>query len=831
MFFHTILLTLNARNAMTTKFPFGICFLALLTAAVLIVLPSALTAQEDSPESSEVVTLDIFEVSTDKDVGYRPANTISAMRLDVAINDVPKNITVYNQEFIEDAFIHDLNDITDYEPAMISNFPGGEGGTRVWSRGFNQVGGLFINGMPQTTGFGPPIPIQFVERVEILKGPNAILYGSGAAGGIVNRITKKPLFEPFTQYRMIFGIHEVNDKNNYRFTFDSTGPVDTLPFASGFLPGDWAYRVNMVWDDSGKFRKGAGNHEFMIAPSLLWRISNKTRVYFDFIHNEAKAQGLWVTMLSVIDGGIDDKGRGLGTSFYGQIRPDGSTALIDSAGQVVPDGDKFSRRATEVTTSIDLRHDFNDNLHFRGQFNFQSFTQEHKEAFPLYASRIIVNQDPETGEPCYCYTDPATGEFLRDVSSRGHQIGLDTLIGRRARDLSFHREITQFRAELAWEGDTGGVSHNLLLGTQFQNFDDNRDRFEARPGALPDGENDIHFFSVFFPDGNGPLSFPLNNWPAFNTIPLTKTVQNDQSRELQFWSFYVNDLLSFFDERLFVAAGWRYQDDETQGYSTGGVAPKSSTTSDVWGVGAVLHLTKDQSLSLYFNADRSFEPQFAESDDGFDLPPVEGEQLEFGIKWRLYDGRLAGTFSYWDIERVNIPVNISENPDDTILRPGGKGIHTEGIEFDVRARLTDNWQLFGGYMDMIDMVDPNLPASVCTECRPMETPETGATIFTSYRFDEGPLKGFLVSIGGVKKGERTTDWQNNAGRAPFAFSVDDPWRWDLTVGRRFEIGEGDYTLRFNIKNFTDETLGGRNRWFGDAIKDRRLYRVELRAKF
>ena len=145
MFFHTILLTLNARNAMTTKFPIGICFLALLTAAVLIVLPSALTAQEDSPESSEVVTLDIFEVSTDKDVGYRPANTISAMRLDVAINDVPKNITVYNQEFIEDAFIHDLNDITDYEPAMISNFPGGEGGypglvTRIQSgrRPFHQ---------------------------------------------------------------------------------------------------------------------------------------------------------------------------------------------------------------------------------------------------------------------------------------------------------------------------------------------------------------------------------------------------------------------------------------------------------------------------------------------------------------------------------------------------------------------------------------------------------------------------------------------------------------------------------------------------------------------
>ena len=750
---------------MTTKFSFGICFLALLTAAALTVLPAPGKAQEGTATSDEVVTLDIFEVSTDKDVGYRAARTISAARVDVPVNDVPKNITVYNQEFIEDAFIQDLNDITDYEPAMINNFPGGEGGTRIWSRGFNQVGGLFINGMPQTTGFGPPIPIQFVERVEILKGPNAILYGSGAAGGVVNRITKKPEFEPFSEYRFTFGVNEVNDKNNYRFTFDSTGPADTLPFVSGFLPGDWAYRVNMVWDDSGKFRQGAGNHEFMIAPSLLWRISDKTRVYFDIIHNEAKAQGLWVTLLNTINGGIDDRGRGLGTPFYGQVRPDGTTALVDSAGQIVPDGDKYSRRASDLVFNVDFRHDFSDNLHFRGQFNFQSFTQEHKEAFPLYgAPRVIINLDPESGEPCFCYTDATTGEFVRDQAVRGHQVGLDTVIPRRARDLSFHREFVQFRTEFVWEGSTGFLDHKLLLGTQFQSFEDNRDRNEARPGALPEGENDIFFFSVFFPDGNGPMSFPLNNWPAFDSIPLTRVVQRDQRRELQFWSFYVNDLLSFLDDRLFVAAGWRYQDDETQGYATGGGAPKSSTTSDVWGVGAVLHLTKDHSLSLYFNADRSFEPQFAESDDGFDLPPVEGEQLEFGFKWQLLDGRLAGTFSYWDIERVNIPINISENPDDTILRPGGKGRHTEGIEFDVRARLTDNWQLFGGYMNMIDMIDPNLPASVCTQCRPMETPETGATIFTSYRFDEGPLKGFLVSIGGVKKGERTTDWQANAGR-------------------------------------------------------------------
>ena len=57
------------------------------------------------------------------------------------------------------------------------------------------------------------------------------------------------------------------------------------------------------------------------------------------------------------------------------------------------------------------------------------------------------------------------------------------------------------------------------------------------------------------------------------------------------------------------------------------------------------------------------------------------------------------------------------------------------------------------------------------------------------------------------------------------------WRWDLTVGKRFEIGEGDYTIRFNIENFTDETLAGRSRWFGDAIKERRIFRLELRVKF
>ena len=99
-----------------------------------------------------------------------------------------------------------------------------------------------------------------VERVEVLKGPGAILYGRSEPGGIVNIVTKQPLATPYYSVQQQFGSY-----NFYRTTADATGPLtkdDTL-----------LYRVNVSYENSGSFRRFMKEDNLFIAPVVQWNIS------------------------------------------------------------------------------------------------------------------------------------------------------------------------------------------------------------------------------------------------------------------------------------------------------------------------------------------------------------------------------------------------------------------------------------------------------------------------------------------------------------------------------------------------------------------------------
>ena len=225
---------------------------------VLSVTPSA-----EKPETELVVTGDRSR--------YSPPSATTATKLDVPLLDIPQSIQVIPKEVIEDRQVVRLNELTD-NVSGVQRVPGYGGlssvGTRI--RGFTLQFENLRNGF-RDFGYQSPRDVANVERVEILKGPSSALYGGGvnAFSGVVNTITKKPLEQPFSQIGITFGSFGL-----YRPTLDTTGPLTR--------DRSLLYRFVGAYETSNGFRDFSQNESSLIAPSLTWKISPRTKLTLEY---------------------------------------------------------------------------------------------------------------------------------------------------------------------------------------------------------------------------------------------------------------------------------------------------------------------------------------------------------------------------------------------------------------------------------------------------------------------------------------------------------------------------------------------------------------------
>ena len=124
--------------------------------------------------------------------GYKAPNASSSTRTDTPILETPQSISVLSRQAMEDLQAARIEDVLDYAGGFTrgNNF-GGLGLTDYNLRGFN-TSEYFRNGFPINRGY-PSAPDSItVERVEVLRGPAALLYGRGDPGGTFNIVTRQP---------------------------------------------------------------------------------------------------------------------------------------------------------------------------------------------------------------------------------------------------------------------------------------------------------------------------------------------------------------------------------------------------------------------------------------------------------------------------------------------------------------------------------------------------------------------------------------------------------------------------------------------------------------
>ena len=221
-------------------------------------------AEENTVELETIsVTTDAYESATSPVTGYRATRSASATKTDTALRDIPQSISV-----IPATVLKDLGS-TNVERAL--EFAGGVskqnnfGGLTLYEysvRGFT-TSEFYQDGFSANRGYPSTPDAANIERIEVLKGPAASLYGRGDPGGTVNIVTKKPQPEAFTTLQTSAGSWD-----RYRTALDVNTPLDS--------EGNVLSRVNLAVEDNHSFRDHVQSKRVFVAPSFSWQLSPDT---------------------------------------------------------------------------------------------------------------------------------------------------------------------------------------------------------------------------------------------------------------------------------------------------------------------------------------------------------------------------------------------------------------------------------------------------------------------------------------------------------------------------------------------------------------------------
>jgi iron complex outermembrane receptor protein len=192
---------------------------------------------------------------------YEAAGAANAMKLDVPLLLVPQSVHVVTADFLEDQNATRLDDVF----RNVSGVNAFSSYQDYNVRGFRTSQVLYngLRGNPYDFFAAPKM--NNVERVEILKGPASVLFGSLDPGGVINIVTKVPEARAGAELGLTYASFE-----RVQLAGDVTGPVSGSERV--------AYRLNAFYEDAGSFRRFQELQNVQIAPALSWRPSRSTAI-------------------------------------------------------------------------------------------------------------------------------------------------------------------------------------------------------------------------------------------------------------------------------------------------------------------------------------------------------------------------------------------------------------------------------------------------------------------------------------------------------------------------------------------------------------------------
>jgi iron complex outermembrane receptor protein len=595
--------------------------------------------------------------------GYRATRSASASKTDTPIRDIPQAISV-----VPVAVLEDLGS-SDVERAL--EFAGGVsrqndfGGLTLYEysvRGFT-TSEFYKDGFSANRGYPSTPDAANIERIEVLKGPAASLYGRGDPGGTVNIVTKKPQAGTFARLQTSAGSWD-----RYRTSLDLNSPLDDQ--------GDLLARLNLAVEDNHSFRDHVDSERLFAAPSLSWQLNPDTRVLL-----EAEV----VRHRSVFDRGIVAPNDRLGSVSRSTFLGEPSDGAIDNANNLV---------------QASLEHALNDTWQLRLASHFKE------------------------------------GRLAGDASEN-QALAADgrTLTRRfRERETTWHDSITQL--ELRGELQFGGLQHQLLIGSEYENYRKNERVTEIRP------RSDIDIYD------------PVYGRPR----PTGARSGSDAHEQVQSHALNLQDQI-VFSERLRGVLGMRLERfDQSIDNRVNGIRSTQQHDALTQRAGLLYQLTP--AVGLFANASTSFKPNNGLDRNDRPFDPEQGIGYEAGVKLDLLDNRLSATIAAFHLTKENV---LTADPVDASVQTAAGEARSQGFDLQVSGQLTGALRVIGAFA-FIDAEVTKGDAALPAGSRLLGVARQSGSLLGVYEFQDGWLRGSDL-------GAAVTYVGNRSGQAGSDFSL------------------------------------------------------------
>ena len=658
----------------------------------------SLTMTESATQLQQV------EITGRKETSYQNEVSFVASKTATPLKDIPQAVSYVTKEVMQEQQIFRTSEIA----KNISGVNQYSGYDDFALRGFRVGDNQLINGLKVTGGFWNSPLVTNLERVEVIKGPASALFGNTDPGGTINRVTKKPLDESRQAISFSTGSFQT-----FRATGDFTGPMNE--------DKSLLYRLNLAYQGTETFRDLQDKTDFLIAPSVSFLPSEKTRVNFDFVYS---------ANFGKLDRGQPIFGAQAGTNLN-------STPISFAIGQA---NDFQNEKNYYLTSSIS--HDLTENVSLNASYLKYAYEED------LLEHRTSNN-----------YAVDSAGAEISTLME------MQTI---RRQSKSYNDNLTSY---LTWNVETGALSHKFLAGYDYMQravpiggASENANGYRNASNTGTIRRYNPANKSQYFLDATGN---PVPNVPHFDLENPNYTIGNTGNyfttstpiapTRYHAHGIYVQDQIHW--NRFQVLLGLRqefyidylnYDLPDEERVEQRALIPR---------VGLVYTLTPN--VNLYGTYVEGFQPQTAgiigdPAIYGGPFDPKVSHMMEFGAKSEWFGDRLTTNLAFYQIEQNNILVNANDAGNPELLQQRGQELG-RGVELDIVGNVTPNLSVMANYAHNITRITET-DVEVLRGWIKENAPKHQGGFWIKYLVERGMFNNIGLALGGNFVTERNTNY-------------------------------------------------------------------------
>lgn len=692
------------------------------------------------------------EVTGRRERSYKNSVSFIGTKTATLLKDVPQSVGYVTKELTLDQGAYSVNDV-------VKNISGVNPYTFYNDfsiRGFRTTGnrnsGNLLNGMRAQTSLWRQSSLATIERVEVIKGPSSALFGNASPGGVINRVTKKPL-----DYQRNSVSATVGSFNTLRTFGDFTGPLNGKKTL--------LYRLNLGYENTDGFRDLQSAQSYTLAPSFSYIPNERTQLNLDFVYQANR--------------GKVDRGQTIFGNAPLTSRP--ITASLSAANDYLNE--------EHLNFTLALSHKLTDCLTFNSTYLLSTYNedlQEHTQA-NAYAANADGTDDPNR----VLMRMMQRKRFFRNNSFNNY--------------LTWNVQTGSVSHRLLLGYDY--FQTELLPGSSY---------IEAGGYLLKNGKTtnkfDVAKIGNYLLDADGN---PRTNVPAFDLRTnsgnqyqdISKYIfvskSNNPSRQYSH-GIYLQEQLEWWRLKVLLGGRMEYFTDVKR--AADGSEQSTTQKAFIPRIGAVYTLTPD--INLYATWIKGYEPQDVaiqsnpETDAPFD--PLTSRLWEVGAKSEWFDKRVSLTLALFHLTQRNTLYNAGDKTHPERMVQIGEEV-SKGIELDMAGRILPFWSIVANYAFNVAEITKAPQNTKDLRLQRPNTPRHSANLWTKFIVPRGKWRDLGVGIGANFVSSR--DGQVGKREQTVAY----PAYFLLNAALYYKVRE--VQLQVNFNNLLDKThwVGGYDR--------------------